>query len=81
MHLTIKGLASQKVYREIKINQDDMNKNLLLFLRANNVPVASSCIAEGICKKCLDHQGNIICNYKLYEYIDIFGLTITFDYL
>ncbi|MDD0852692.1 hypothetical protein HBN50_06270 [Halobacteriovorax sp. GB3] len=81
MYLTIKGLASQKVFKEVEINQSDLNENLLLFLRANNVPVASSCIAEGICKKCLDHQGNIICNYKLQEYIDLFGLTISFDYL
>lgn len=35
-------------------------ENLMLFLKANSIPVASSCMAEGICGKCrLKITGNL----------------------
>lgn len=42
IHLPQKNLALEA----------EKGENLMFFLKANNIPVASSCTAEGICGKC-----------------------------
>ena len=72
--LIINGLASRTVFREVPINEDDLNLDCLKYLRKNNVPIASACFGEGVCKKCLvDCYGNEVfaCKITISEIICI----------
>ena len=50
--IEIRGLASQRS-RFIEVNDSDLDTDLLTWLRANEVMIASSCDGEGVCKNVL----------------------------
>ncbi len=47
------GGASEKIIATFKIQEKDYEKNLMNYLHAQNINIASSCRGEGICQKCL----------------------------
>ncbi len=84
--LVLFGLASQKIIQTISIpNETVNNTSLLTFLMEKHVPIASSCLGEGICKKCvvlINEEKVLACKITL---IDIFAQTdvqtLKFSYL
>lgn len=81
MQFIVKGKASGKIVKTLEISPDDFELNLMDFLLLNSIPVASSCAGVGICKKCTTASGLLSCSLALYDYINIFGTSIEFDYL
>lgn len=69
------GKASQKKVGEFPIT--DPTENLLFFLMRHNVPVASSCAGDGVCKKCLTSDGELSCRLSVGELTG----PVSFDYL
>ena len=51
--LKVVGLASTKLLLEINVKQLNENDTLLEFLQRENIPIASSCMGAGQCKKCI----------------------------
>lgn len=84
MELIIYGFASNKLLKKIKIDSIlDKNINLMSFLLANKITIASSCNGEGQCRKCIVNNSIISCQTTLKEFIDSNedDLTITISYL
>jgi ferredoxin len=75
--IIVKGLASGKTVSQL--NSPKLSISLLDFLRQNNIPIASSCQGEGICKKCVFNKDKLAC--KLILPLDNEDLTIEIDYL
>jgi Na+-transporting NADH:ubiquinone oxidoreductase subunit NqrF len=68
IELQIFGNASNKIYKVIKVLQ--LNEvSLMDFLRNNEVPVASSCYGEGVCRKCVINKNILSCQMSLNEFI------------
>lgn len=87
--LKIIGRASQKEIQMIDISEQKLKsqkaENLMFFLHKNNIPIASSCYAEGVCHKCkvtIDKKSTLSCEINL---LDLFKkqnlVTIEVDYL
>jgi ferredoxin len=52
--LIVYGGASQKIIANLVIDENtSLDENLMNFLMMHEIPVASSCLGEGICKKCV----------------------------
>lgn len=66
MKLQIKGLASKKTIKSISLSKDDLG-NLMDFLRNHNIPIASSCYGEGVCKKCIVNKNILSCQVKVED--------------
>ncbi len=65
MHqVIIFGQASQSHIKKIILTDEDLDKTILEFLQDNHIPVASSCMGEGICRKCIVND-NILSCFKL----------------
>ncbi|MBC7714978.1 MAG: 2Fe-2S iron-sulfur cluster binding domain-containing protein [Rhizobacter sp.] len=83
--LIIYGEASQKVVKEIDVSYRDFEMTLMNFLLANNIPVASSCGGDGICKKCtvtMHYQKILTCQKTIRElFADFSEQTLSFSYL
>lgn len=47
------GLASQKMILELEIRSESQNKSLLEILQNHKIPIASSCMGDGQCQKCI----------------------------
>lgn len=64
MQITVVGAASK---REInfEVENHELSENLLEWLRARGVMIASSCSGEGICKKCIIQNGWLSCKLTL----------------
>lgn len=77
MQIKVLGLASQKS-TEYPINEADLELNLLAFLQNLEVPVASSCSGEGVCKKCILSDGRLSCKLIMR---DLLGAEVSFNYL
>ncbi len=60
------GQASGKEIRTILLREEDFDKTILEFLQQHKVPVASSCMGEGICKKCIINENMLSC-FKLVK--------------
>lgn len=68
--IEIHGLASGKLIKEILLNHNDENLNISLmeYLRLNSLPIASSCLGEGVCGKCsiiINDKEELSCLIKL----------------
>ncbi len=81
MQLIIKGLASKKLIKIIPVSEAESGLNLLLFLGARSIPIASSCSGENVCKKCKINGEIISCTFTVGEFISKYGEEITVDYL
>jgi hypothetical protein len=66
--LILKGLASNTL-TTLSIQDDQLNKTVMSFLQENLVPVASSCGGVGVCKKCIDSEGMLLCQVTLKDYL------------
>ncbi len=66
--LTVQGLASQKESSLI-VTVDDLTLSLIDFLIKNQIPVASSCSGEGICKKCVINEEILSCQITVKEFL------------
>ena len=76
--IIVKGLASQKIIKELSVQPDQLDMLLLDFLTQNKLPIASSCNGMAACHKCVFNKKILSCTAKVREYI---GKTIEFDYL
>lgn len=64
--IILKEASNKKQY--IHLTKEDMDKNLLFYLRDEiNLPIASSCNGEGICKKCIFNKNKLLCRFKVKE--------------
>ncbi len=66
LEVIIFGQASHTQIKKISLTESDLEKTILEFLQENKIPVASSCMGEGICKKCVIN-GNILSCFKLVK--------------
>lgn len=61
------GKASKKVTK-LKVNKQDLDKSLMDFLRENGLPIASSCLGEGVCQKCVFNNDKLSCQEKVSDW-------------
>lgn len=64
--IRLKGLASGQEW-ELKVQSQD--ESLLDFLKSKNIPIASSCNGEGVCKKCMIQNEILTCQISIKEFI------------
>lgn len=84
--LILYGQASGKVLKTIDLQLDEINEDTLLqFLMNQKIPVASSCLGEGICKKCVVTNRDkklLACTFSLSELFSNSDVeTLSFSYL
>lgn len=79
--VVIFGKASQTQVMIIEISKSDLQKTILEFLREKGIPVASSCLGEGICTKCVINDELLSCLHLVKEINDWPKKVITIDYL
>lgn len=68
--IIIAGEASGKIITQFKIYQNESQLTLMNILIQKNIPVASSCNGEGVCKKCIAFLGSdsiLTCQVKAAE--------------
>jgi len=58
--IKVRGLASGRV-RELYVDEQSMDENLLRWLRGQGVTIASSCDGEGVCRKCAIQEEKLTC--------------------
>lgn len=75
--LKINGRASQSLVAEIPV--EDPGEVLMFFLMKHNLPIASSCAGDGVCKKCRLSDGRLSCQMSAEEALS--NGPIEFDYL
>lgn len=66
--ITVVGLASGR-RKEIPFRESEKEENLLFWLRKKGVTIASSCDAEGVCKKCVIQDEKLSCEYTLETFL------------
>lgn len=84
--LIIYGGASQTVIQTFQVLEKDLNNTTLLdFLMAHKIPVASSCLGEGVCKKCgvmIKGEKILTCQLTISDlFLNSASETISFSYL
>jgi Na+-transporting NADH:ubiquinone oxidoreductase subunit NqrF len=62
------GLASGRVI-EIVLNESDLQKDLLSWLRSRGITIASSCDGQAVCKKCCIQNDWLTCVLTLEEFL------------
>lgn len=67
--IEIKGLASQ-TSRFLPYQEEDLDTNLLRWLRSQGITIASSCDGEGVCKKCDIQNGWLTCELTLRTFLE-----------
>ena len=70
MQVTVKGKASGKL-TPVAYTNADLEKDLLHFLRAKGITIASSCDGEGVCKKCVIQNDWLTCRLTLKEFLEL----------
>ncbi len=78
--IRIDGLASGKSW-DFNITQEDLELNVLNFLRLKQLPVASSCDGEAICRLCIINDDILACNTLVKDIISKYNSNITINYL
>ncbi len=85
--LIYKGIASQKSLVTIKLSDLNPKDTLLSIAEKNNIPIASSCGGEGVCRKCVINGNYLSCLTTLAKaaentaFQDGPNITVTIDYL
>lgn len=80
--IEIWGIASKKLLLAKNINKIELNVNTLSWLRENNIPIASSCDGDGVCKKCTINQDILSCQTTLKDLLNSQGtIKIEVSYL
>lgn len=67
--IQIIGGASKRT-RELEYSQEELDLDLLTWLRLKKVTVASSCDGDGICKKCTIQNDWLACLVTLKEFLE-----------
>lgn len=65
--LKIHGLASGTIVAEFQLSEQELETDLLTLLRSKDIPIASSCLGEGVCRKCLINDDLMACITKPIE--------------
>ena len=65
--IEIYGLASKKLLINQKLSSEDLKTNLMSFLQGLNLPIASSCQGDGICRLCVVNEKVISCKTSVRE--------------
>jgi Na+-transporting NADH:ubiquinone oxidoreductase subunit NqrF len=55
--------------REFKISHEELDENLLWWLRTKGITIASSCGGEGVCKKCVIQNGWMTCMMTIRTFL------------
>lgn len=80
MQIQVNGLSS-KTSRKYKISDNEKTMKLLKFLQSKNLPIASSCRGEGICKFCKTQEGILTCKITVENFHANHGQEINISYL
>ncbi len=64
------GQASKKVIITKEITNDESIENTLTWLRKHQVPIASSCDGDGVCKKCIVNNSILSCKSILNDFLN-----------
>ena len=85
-HLILYGSASGKILKTFDLTIDLIDDTTLLeFLRSHRIPVASSCLGDGVCKKCvvtINDEKILACMMSLKVlFTDRDTETLSFSYL
>ncbi len=67
--IIIFGRASQKDIMKIEVKPEDLDKNLMDYLRENSLPIASSCAGKGQCKHCVINGLLLSCSVTVKEFL------------
>jgi Na+-transporting NADH:ubiquinone oxidoreductase subunit NqrF len=67
--VNIWGKASNKLICSKKVSNDEVNENALVWLRNQNIPIASSCNGDGVCKKCVINNNVLSCKTTLNDLV------------
>ncbi len=67
--IEVHGKASQKLVKAIPYSDEDLQTDLLTWLRGHGITIASSCDGEGICKKCVIQNDWLTCELTLKEFL------------
>ena len=59
--IEIYGGASKKILIQRELSLIDLETNLMSFLQGLNLPIASSCQGDGICRLCVVNERMISC--------------------
>ncbi|MCO4795059.1 MAG: hypothetical protein KC493_15185 [Bacteriovoracaceae bacterium] len=59
--ILIKGVASQSTIKELKVTDANVDIDLLTLLQSENIPIASSCMGDGVCQKCMVNTDKLAC--------------------
>ena len=81
MYLEVYGLASKTIVKEIFLEKEDLNKNLMGFLISKGLPIASSCNGEGVCNKCLVNGDKKSCLHLVKDFLIDNKIKINITYL
>ena len=78
--ITVRGLASGTVVASFAVQSP--YDNLMDFLRAQGVTIASSCGGEGVCRKCVINGDLISCQFNVEQFLERFpDGVVTVSYL
>lgn len=75
--LKVFGKASGRVIAELPV--DDPSEMLMFFLLRHNLPIASSCAGDGVCRKCVLSDGRLSCQVSVEEALS--NGPVEFNYL
>jgi hypothetical protein len=64
--IRIIGGASGKT-QKLNVEEQDLDQNLLKWLRLQGITIASSCDGEGVCKKCSIQNDWLTCKLTLRD--------------
>lgn len=67
IHIKVLGLASKTTVAEFKLSEEEFEDDLLTILRSRDIPIASSCLGEGVCQKCIINGDLMACITKPIE--------------
>lgn len=64
------GQASQKLIATFKIPPQALSQTLMDFLRSHQIPIASSCLGQGECLRCLINENILSCQILVKDFIE-----------
>jgi hypothetical protein len=68
--IEVHGIASGKVIKFDCFSNTELDMSLMIFLQSKNIPIASTCLGEGVCKKCVVNDDMLSCQIKVRELIN-----------
>ena len=78
--ITLFGESSKQQY-VLKLKTENLDQILMNFLRERNIPIASSCSGEGVCRKCVVTKNILSCSLTVRDYLKNHGQLVSVSYL